>query len=139
MSQKSCLSNFSYSLGKIQGWLLANAEAVDTSFQTTWRLQAWLEATTFAFSMSCESEKCNSALRHPEFFYIYIFHSLSEWTLSLKPKIFTVHFYFISVHSFYKKIKWFWLRYKIFLSYNRVIQLDKTEKTMLKYITRHNC
>lgn len=106
---KSCLksSNLFYSLGKVQGWVLVNAEALGKCFWTSSRLQAWVEATTFAFSMSCESEKCNSVLRHPEFIFFKIFHSISEWTLSLKPKIFTIYFYFTSVHSFSKKTKHF--------------------------------
>lgn len=66
---KSCLksSNLSYSLGKIQGWVLVHAESLGACFWISLRLQAWVEATTFAFSLSCQSEMHNSAVRHPSF------------------------------------------------------------------------
>lgn len=92
---KTCLksSNLSYSLGKIQGWVLVNAEALGMCFQTSSRLQAWVNPPFLHFPYLVRSEMYNSTLRQTDFF-LYIFNSISQWTLSLKLKIFTVHFYF---------------------------------------------
>lgn len=133
---KGCFksSKLSYSLGKIQGWVLANAEALDTCFWTISRLQAWVEATTFAFSVSCDSEMCNSAFRHPEFIFSNIsFHIRmnSIFKTQILYCTFLLHLNFTSKLNISDENRASYT----FLSHNLVIHFDRTEKTVLKYIT----
>lgn len=131
---KSCLksSNLSYSLGKIQEWVLVNAEALGTCFRTSSRLQAWVEAPLLHFP--CPVETCNSQAPRILFISFYIrMNSIFK----------TQNLYCTFLLHFSPFRKWNILDENrtsyIFLFYNLVIQFERTETTVLKYITMHSC